>query len=1510
MPSITYSIGGSATAATLSGTLPAGISGVFNAGVFTISGTPTESGSFAFTVTTTGPCVNTSASGSILVNANGTISLTSPGVDNQTVCISNSITPVTYLIGGGATGASIVAGSLPAGVTGTFSSGVFTISGTPTVSGTFNYTVRANGPCIQPTLSGVLVVDANSTINLSSGAGTHNRTVCINTAMPSIIWTVGGGATGATVTGLPAGVSATYNSANKQFTISGTPTVNGSFPYTVTTTGPCVNTSATGTITVNQDATIVLTSAAGSNLQAVCVSQQAITPITYLIGGGGTGATVSGLPAGVTGSYNAGTKIFTISGTPTASGTFSYSVTTTGPCLKPALGGTITVNARPVANAITGVNNLCIGATVTLTPNASGAAPLSFTWSSSSPAVATVNNSGVLTGLVAGTSNITYTVTNGNGCTQTSAAFPVTVKAIATGSLSAVESSGFSANDNIICAGANVTFTATPGYVVYHFKVNGSTVQNGIANVYNTTSLSNGDVVTVDVTNSTACIVTFNAITITVHDLPAGSLTANENSGTANDNQICAGELVTFTATPGYSNYVFKVNGAGVQSGPSNIFTTTTLSGVSAVTVEVTNNNNCKTVWGPQTITVNGLPGGTITATENSGSTPNNNEVCAGDAVTFVATSGFSNYNFIVNGVSVQSGASNTFISTSLTNPSIVTVEVANAGGCQAALGPVIISVNDLPAGVLTGTENSGVANDMEICEGENVTFTATAGYNNYTFKVNGTTVQSGGNNTYNSTSLVNGDAVTVEVTGDGGCSAIFNAVSVIVNGLPSATLTATENSGVPNNNTICTGDNITFAAAAGYSNYQFMVNGTVVQNGVSDTYSDISLQDGDEVSVSVTAASGCVATSSEIVVTVVDLPSGSLSFSENSGTSPDDGVICTGATVTFTATAGYSSYNFYVNGVVMQSGVLNDYVTSSLADGASVVAEATNAAGCSQVFNSIVVTVNPLPAGTLTFTENSGSANDGTICPGSTIVFNATSGFSNYNFKVNGVSAQSSSSSTFSTSSINLTSSIEVEVTNSNGCVNILNSVTITVSALPSGVLTAAENSGSAANDDSICTGGTVLFTATPGYSSYQFMVNGSVAQSGASNLFSTNTLLDGDVVSVEVYHANGCSLVYSGVTINVFDYPVVAPISGVTGVCKGSTLALSNTTPGGTWASSNTSVAAVHPSTGVVTGVAAGSTDISYTVVNGSGCSATVTATVEVFELPVPTLTGPNPFCPETISQYTTEAGQSNYVWTVTGGTILSGGTSTDNSIMVDWNLPGVKSIFVNYTNANGCAGATSTTVTGSTGIIPIISGANQVCNNTNGLLYTTQSGYSDYEWNVTGGTITSGGGLTDNFVVVDWNVAGTGTVSVNFSNMFGCTAAAPSVRNVLVRALPTATVSGSAQVCQDAASPFITFTGAAGVAPYTFNYQINGGAIQSVTTVSGNSVTVSVPTTAVGSFEYSLVNVTGANGCAQTQSGSATIIVNSLPTATISGTNSVCRGGSSAITFTGSNGTSPYT
>ena len=341
------------------------------------------------------------------------------------------------------------------------------------------------------------------------------------------------------------------------------------------------------------------------------------------------------------------------------------------------------------------------------------------------------------------------------------------------GTLTATENSG-TANDNKICAGSNVTFTATTGFSNYNFKINGTSAQNGSSNTYSSNALTNGNTISVDVTNASGCIATFGPPqVITVYAVPTGSLTATENSGTPNDNIICAGSTITFTATSGYASYSYYLNGTGsaLYSGASNVYSTSSLSTGNYLTVTVTNTNGCAATFTSSSITVVAAPSGSLTASANP--------VCQGNNVDFTATSGFANYNFKVNGTSVQNGASNVYSSTGINNGDVVTVDVSNTQTCLATFNSVTMSINALPTGTLTPVESSGVANnDGKICTGATVVFTATSGFNNYNFKINNVTAPGGygTSNTYSTSSLNNGDIVTVEVTNGTGCIGTLNS--------------------------------------------------------------------------------------------------------------------------------------------------------------------------------------------------------------------------------------------------------------------------------------------------------------------------------------------------------------------------------------------------------------------------------------------------------------------------------------------------------------------------------------------------------------------------------------------------------------------------------------------------------------------------------------------------------------------------------------------------------------
>jgi len=210
-----------------------------------------------------------------------------------------------------------------------------------------------------------------------------------------------------------------------------------------------------------------------------------------------------------------------------------------------------------------------------------------------------------------------------------------------------------------------------------------------------------------------------------------------------------------------------------------------------------------------------------------------------------------------------------------------------------------------------------------------------------------------------------------------------------------------------------------------------------------------------------------------------------------------------------------------------------------------------------------------------------------------------------------------------------------------------------------------------------------------------------------------------------------------------------------------------------------------------------------VSVNYTNTSGCPAVIPAffNVTVNPLPVPAITGPvSPCITATGNTYTTEAGMTGYVWTVSPGGTITNGIGT-NSITVTWNTNGTQSITVNYTDANGCTALTPSVYELSVNPLPVpsISGPDSTCAGTTFNIYTTESGMTGYSWTVSaGGTITNGTGTNE--ITITWNVTGVQLISVNYTDTNGCAAAHPANFNVMVNPLPgpAGMITGMSPVC----------------------------------------------------------------------------------------------------------------
>ncbi|MBB77417.1 MAG: hypothetical protein CL844_00255, partial [Crocinitomicaceae bacterium] len=446
-----------ATGAQVTG-LPQGITDSWSGDTLTISGTPSESGTFIYTVETTGGCPPAITTGIIDVTPLNTITA---GI-NQTVCINSPLTDI-FLFTTGATGVNV--SGLPQGITYSWSGDTLIINGTPTESGTFIYTVETLGGCPSVTTTGIVEVIPLNTI--TSGI---DQTVCMNSPITDILLftTV---ATGAYVTGLPQGITDSWS--GDTLTISGIPTESGTFTYIVETTGGCDLAATTGTLEVTPLNTI----SAGID-ENVCVG----SPINNIImvTSGATGAIFSGLPAGINGTWV--NNIITISGTPVNSGIYNYSVETTGGCPSSISTGTISVS--PLNTIEQGINQtVCVGSNIFIILPTTGATGAYFSGLPPGVSGSWFNDTVIISGnpLISGPFN--YTVETTGGCTPAISSSTITVNPDPTIDIHPLLSQS-------ICVGGTidqalvVSYTGGVGVATYQWQLDGVDIVGATNSTY------------------------------------------------------------------------------------------------------------------------------------------------------------------------------------------------------------------------------------------------------------------------------------------------------------------------------------------------------------------------------------------------------------------------------------------------------------------------------------------------------------------------------------------------------------------------------------------------------------------------------------------------------------------------------------------------------------------------------------------------------------------------------------------------------------------------------------------------------------------------------------------------------------------------------------------------------------------------------------------------------------------------------------------------------------------
>ena len=367
---------------------------------------------------------------------------------------------------------------------------------------------------------------------------------------------------------------------------------------------------------------------------------------------------------------------------------------------------------------------------------------------------------------------------------------------------SVIPSVSIATNSSTLCSGAPAVFTASPvnggTAPTYQWKVNGINVGTNAA-TYTSSTLANGDLVSVELTSNALCAASNTAVSNSIAVSVTQSVTPTV-AITASTNTICAGSSVVFTANAVNGGsaplYQWKINGSNVL-GSSSVFSTSTLSSNDLVTVELASSLTCVTsstaLSNGIAVTVNPqvVPSVTISASANS--------VCAGAPIVFTASpvngGTAPSYQWKVNGVNVGTNSA-VYGSSTLNNNDVVMVDMTSTAGCVSSASvlssPLVVAITQ-PAAPGVGIQ----ASSTSICAGEQVQFTAlpaNGGTNPiYTWKVNG--VNTGvSSNMFSTSSLNNNDLVSAEMASSLTCitAALVssNVVPMTVNAIPSAQIT------------------------------------------------------------------------------------------------------------------------------------------------------------------------------------------------------------------------------------------------------------------------------------------------------------------------------------------------------------------------------------------------------------------------------------------------------------------------------------------------------------------------------------------------------------------------------------------------------------------------------------------------------------------------------------------------------------------------------------------------
>jgi len=358
------------------------------------------------------------------------------------------------------------------------------------------------------------------------------------------------------------------------------------------------------------------------------------------------------------------------------------------------------------------------------------------------------------------------------------------------------------------------------------------------------------------------------------------------------------------------------------------------------------------------------------------------------------------------------------------------------------------------------------------------------------------------------------------------------------------------------------------------------------------------------------------------------------------------------------------------------------------------------------------------------------------------------------------------------------------------------------------------------------------------------------------------------------------------TAITISAGTEPTCQLTNGTTTTTYATT-ATNNT--GLNWSLNNIAAGVIGATTGLMTWANgfSGTVNIQVTASGCNGPSSQVIRTVTVsgtVGTPAFVLGTTSTRCqgPGTVT-YTANATNNTGITYILDAASLAVGITINAATGAVTYIAGWVGVSLITATAAGCAGPSiaSHLATSNPRPGPTIIGPASVCIGATGNVYTTEAGMSGYTWTVSAGGLITGGGTT-NAITVNWNTAGAQTVSINYTNGYGCPALTPMVFNVTVNALPVPTITGPTPICMGSTGN--VYTTQAGMTGYTWTVSAGG----TFTGAGTNAITVTWNTAGAKTISVSYTN---ANGCTAATPTVFNVTVNTLPVPTISGQSSMC-------------------